>query len=50
MANPKENHRLIERTRAARAKEIVAKKRKLRAYREAKRVSQESKSCEELTF
>ncbi len=50
MANPKENHRLIERTRAARAKEIVAKKRKLRAYMGAKRVSQESKSCEELTF
>jgi hypothetical protein len=43
MGDPKENRRLKERTRAARAKEVVYKKRKSRAYREGKRVSEDEK-------
>lgn len=50
MGDPKENRRLKERTRAARAKEVVAKKRKSRAYREGKRVNQEREGCEDLLF
>jgi len=49
MVNPVEHRRFKSRTRRAKAKEVVYKKRKSRAYREGKRVSEdekeESNSC-----